>query len=305
MSTVVESRPAPGRGAFMTALTRVGRILREVARRPGGLFGLVVVVGLFVVVVAAPLIAPYSATQQDIANRLAGPSLHHLFGTDELGRDLLSRVIFGARIALGVAVPAVLLAMFVGLVIGLIAGYLGGGTDQVAIVGMDAVQAFPAVILALALLAVLGPSLRNVVIVIAVALAPGYARVVRAMTLAAKQNQYIEAELSLGVSTARLTTYHLMPNIAPPLFILIAMDIPSAIAIEAGLSFLGLGVPPPSPSWGALLADGFGYVLISPWAILAASLALILVTVGFTMLGEALRDVLDPKLSGVRRWGRQ
>lgn len=284
----------------MTALVQVGRVLREVARRPGGLFGLIVVVGLFVVVVAAPLVAPYSATQQDIANRLAGPSLHHLLGTDELGRDLLSRVIYGARIAMAVAVPAVLLAMAVGLVVGLIAGYFGGGTDQVAIVGMDAVQAFPAVILALALLAVLGPSLRNVVIVIAVALAPGYARVVRAMTLAAKQNQYVEAELSLGVSTTRLTAYHLLPNIAPPLFILMAMDMPSAIAIEAGLSFLGLGVPPPSPSWGALLADGFTYVLISPWAILAASLALIIVTVGFTMLGEALRDVLDPKLSGAR-----
>ena len=258
------------------------------------------VVGLLGVVVAAPRVAPYSATQQDIANRLAGPSLHHLLGTDELGRDLLSRVIYGARIAMAVAVPAVLLAMAAGLIIGLIAGYFGGGTDQVAIVGMDAVQAFPAVILALALLAVLGPSLRNVVIVIAVALAPGYARVVRAMTLAAKQNQYVEAELSLGVSTTRLTAYHLLPNIAPPLFILIAMDMPSAIAIEAGLAFLGLGVPPPSPDWGALLADGFTYVLISPWAILAASLALIVVTVGFTMLGEALRDVLDPKLSGVR-----
>ena len=300
MSTVADIRTVPGRGPIMTALIQVGRVLREVARRPGGLFGLFVVAGLFVVVVAAPLVAPYGATQQDIANRLAGPSLHHLLGTDELGRDLLSRVIYGARIAMGVAVPAVLLAMTVGLIIGLIAGYLGGGTDQVAIVGMDAVQAFPAVILALALLAVLGPSLRNVVIVIAVALAPGYARVVRAMTLAAKQNQYIEAELSLGVSTARLTTYHLLPNIAPPLFILIAMDMPSAIAIEAGLAFLGLGVPPPSPDWGALLADGFTYVLISPWAILAASLALIIVTVGFTMLGEALRDVLDPKLSGVR-----
>jgi len=297
---VADIRTVPGRGPVVTALVQVGRVLREVARRPGGLFGLIVVVGLFVVVVAAPLVAPYSATQQDIANRLAGPSLHHLLGTDQLGRDLLSRVIYGARIAMAVAVPAVLLAMAVGLVVGLIAGYFGGGTDQVAIVGMDAVQAFPAVILALALLAVLGPSLRNVVIVIAVALAPGYARVVRAMTLAAKQNQYIEAELSLGVSAARLTTYHLLPNIAPPLFILMAMDMPSAIAIEAGLSFLGLGVPPPSPSWGALLADGFTYVLISPWAILAASLALILVTVGFTMLGEALRDVLDPKLSGVR-----
>ncbi len=300
MSTVADIPTVPGRGPVATALVQVGRVLREVARRPGGLFGLIVVVGLFVVVVAAPLVAPYSATQQDIANRLAGPSLHHLLGTDELGRDLLSRVIYGARIAMAVAVPAVLLAMAAGLVIGLIAGYFGGGTDQVAIVGMDAVQAFPAVILALALLAVLGPSLRNVVIVIAVALAPGYARVVRAMTLAAKQNQYVEAELSLGVSTTRLTAYHLLPNIAPPLVILMAMDMPSAIAIEAGLSFLGLGVPPPSPSWGALLADGFTYVLISPWAILAASLALIIVTVGFTMLGEALRDVLDPKLSGVR-----
>jgi peptide/nickel transport system permease protein len=300
VSTVADIDTVPGRGPVVTALVQVGRVLREVARRPGGLFGLIVVVGLLVVVVAAPLVAPYSATQQDIANRLAGPSLHHLLGTDELGRDLLSRVIYGARIAMAVAVPAVLLAMAAGLIIGLIAGYFGGGTDQVAIVGMDAVQAFPAVILALALLAVLGPSLRNVVIVIAVALAPGYARVVRAMTLAAKQNQYVEAELSLGVSTTRLTAYHLLPNIAPPLFILIAMDMPSAIAIEAGLAFLGLGVPPPSPDWGALLADGFTYVLISPWAILAASLALIVVTVGFTMLGEALRDVLDPKLSGVR-----
>ena len=135
-----------------------------------------------------------------------------------------------------------------------------------AIVGMDAVQAFPAVILALALLAVLGPSLRNVVIVIGVALAPGYARVVRAMTRAAKQNQYVEAELSLGAGSMRIAVHHLLPNIAAPLFILIAMDIPSAIAIEAGLAFLGLGVPPPSPSWGALLADGFSYVLISPWA---------------------------------------
>ncbi len=289
---------APAAGG---ALTRLGRLIREVARRPAGLFGLIVICLLLVVVVAAPLVAPYSPYAQDIVHRLQGPSLHHLFGTDELGRDLLSRVIFGARIALGVAIPAVLIAMFVGLLTGLISGYLGGGTDQVAIVGMDAIQAFPAVILALALLAVLGPSLRNVVIVIGVALAPGYARVVRAMTRAAKQNQYVEAELSLGASTTRIAVHHLLPNIAAPLFILIAMDIPSAIAIEAGLAFLGLGVPPPSPSWGALLADGFSYVLISPWAIIAASAALMLTTLGFAMLGETLRDVLDPKLSGTRR----
>lgn len=289
---------APQRGGV---LIRMGRVLREVARRPAGLFGLIVICILLVVVVAAPLVAPYGPNEQNIVHRLEGPSAQHLFGTDELGRDLLSRVIFGARIALGVAIPAVLIAMAVGMLTGLISGYLGGGTDRVAIVGMDAIQAFPAVILALALLAVLGPSLRNVVIVIGVALAPGYARVVRAMTRGAKQNQYVEAEVSLGAGTTRIVAHHLLPNIAAPLFILIAMDIPSAIAIEAGLAFLGLGVPPPSPSWGALLADGFGYVLISPWAILSASLALMLTTLAFAMLGETLRDVLDPKLSGTRR----
>ena len=293
---------APGAGG---TLTRLGRVIREVARRPAGLFGLVVICVLFVVVVAAPVVAPYSPYKQDIMHRLEGPTPQHLFGTDELGRDLLSRVIFGARIALGVAIPAVLIAMAVGTVTGLISGYVGKSVDQVSIVGMDAIQAFPAVILALALLAVLGPSLRNVVIVIGVALAPGYARVVRAMTRAAKQNQYVEAELSLGAVTVRIAVHHLLPNIAAPLFILIAMDIPSAIAIEAGLAFLGLGVPPPSPSWGALLSDGFRYVLISPWAIIAASAALMLTTLGFAMLGETLRDVLDPKLSGTRRWKKR
>jgi peptide/nickel transport system permease protein len=293
---------APGSGG---TLTRLGRLIREVARRPAGLFGLLVVCLLFVVVVAAPVVAPYSPYEQSIVERLQGPSMKHLLGTDELGRDLLSRVIFGARIALGVAIPAVLIAMFVGMLTGLISGYVGRSVDQVAIVGMDAIQAFPAVILALALLAVLGPSLRNVVIVIGVALAPGYARVVRAMTRAAKQNQYVEAEVSLGAGTTRIAVHHLLPNIAAPLFILIAMDIPSAIAIEAGLAFLGLGVPPPSPSWGALLSDGFRYVLISPWAIIAASAALMLTTLGFAMLGETLRDVLDPKLSGTRRWKKR
>ena len=293
---------APAGGGVMT---RLGRLIREVARRPAGLFGLLVVCLLFVVVVAAPVVAPYGPYDQSIVERLQGPSLKHLLGTDELGRDLLSRVIFGARIALGVAIPAVLIAMFVGMLTGLISGYVGRSVDQVAIVGMDAIQAFPAVILALALLAVLGPSLRNVVIVIGVALAPGYARVVRAMTRAAKQNQYVEAEVSLGAGTTRIAVHHLLPNIAAPLFILTAMDIPSAIAIEAGLAFLGLGVPPPSPSWGALLSDGFRYVLISPWAIIAASAALMLTTLGFAMLGETLRDVLDPKLSGTRRWRKR
>jgi peptide/nickel transport system permease protein len=195
-------------------------------------------------------------------------------------------------------------ALLAGLVLGVIAGYAGGIIDSVMIVIMDTLQAFPAVILALALLALLGPSLRNVIIVIAVAFTPNYARVSRAMVLAAKENQWVEAERSLGANVSRIVTVHILPNIIAPLVILMAMDIPSAIATEAGLSFLGLGVQPPTPSWGVILSEGFENVVLSPWGIISASAALMIATLGFTMLGEALRDVADPKLGRTRRWQR-
>ncbi len=213
-------------------------------------------------------------------------------------------MIFGTRIALEVSIPAVGAALLAGLILGVAAGYAGGTLDSVLIVLMDSLQAFPAVILALALLSLLGPSLRNVIIVIAVAFTPNYARVSRAMVLAAKENQWVEAERSLGAGVGRVVLVHILPNIIAPLVILMAMDIPSAIATEAGLSFLGLGVQPPTPSWGVILADGFQNVVLSPWGIIDASAALMLATLGFTMLGETLRDVVDPKLSRVRRWQR-
>ncbi len=279
-------------------------VLREVARRPKGLAGLVIVCGLIVVALFPSLFAPYSPDAQNIVDRLQGPSRAHLLGTDELGRDLLSRVIFGTRIALGVSIPAVTAALVAGLVVGVVAGYAGGVADSVMIVIMDTLQAFPAVILALALLSLLGPSLRNVIIVIAVAFTPNYARVSRAMVLAAKENQWVEAERSLGANVGRIVTIHILPNILGPLVILMAMDIPSAIATEAGLSFLGLGVQPPTPSWGVILSDGFENVVLSPWGIIAASAALMIATLGFTMLGETVRDVADPKLARTRRWQR-
>jgi peptide/nickel transport system permease protein len=279
-------------------------VLREVARRPKGLAGLVIVCGLIVVAVLPSVFAPYGADAQNIVARLHGPSRAHVLGTDGLGRDLLSRVIFGTRIALGVSIPAVTAALLIGLVLGVLAGYARGVVDSVMIVIMDTLQAFPAVILALALLALLGPSLRNVIIVIAVAFTPNYARVARAMVLAAKENQWVEAERSLGANVGRIVTVHILPNIIAPLVILMAMDIPSAIATEAGLSFLGLGVQPPTPSWGVILSDGFENVVLSPWGIIAASVALMIATLGFTMLGEALRDVADPKLGRTRRWQR-
>ena len=275
-------------------------VLGDVLRRPLGALGFLIVLGFVLMVLFAPLLAPYDYAEQDIPSMLQGPSPDHWLGTDHLGRDLWSRLVYGARIALGVAVPAVAIALVGGIILGLLAGYLGGVVDDVALVLFDSIQAFPAVILALAILALLGPSLLNVIIVIGLAWMPGYARVTRAQVLSTKQNQYIEVEHSLGAGQGRILFVHLMPNILAPLLILAAMDLPVVITFEAGLSFLGLGVRPPTPSWGVILADGFKFIRQSPWPITWAGLTLIITTLGFTLFGETLRDVLDPRLSGTR-----
>ncbi len=280
------------------------RLVRDMVTHPTGFFGLLIVMVLLAIAISAPVLAPYDDAAQDIARRLEGPSPSHPLGTDDLGRDLLSRIIIGSRVALGVAIPAVLGALLVGLVLGMVGGYLGGRVDNVLLVLIDTMLSFPAVILALALLAVLGPSLRNVMLVIVVSFVPAYARVARALVLAEKGKPYVEAERSLGAGDWRIATIHIMPNILAPLLILVAMDIPSAIAVEAGLSFLGLGVQPPTPSWGVILADGFERVRDTPWPVLWTGLALMTTTLGFTLLGEMLRDIVDPRVSEWRRWQR-
>lgn len=284
---------------FQRALNRIP-VLGDVLRRPLGVLGFIIVLGFMLMVVFAPVIAPYHYAEQDIPSMLQGPSPEHPLGTDHLGRDLFSRIVYGARIALIVAVPAVAIALVGGIIIGLIAGYSGGAIDDAAVVFMDSLQAFPAVILALAILALLGSSLVNVIIVIGLAWIPGYARITRAQVLSAKQNQYVEVGRSLGASQRRILGVHIMPNVVAPLLILAAMDLPVVITFEAGLSFLGLGVRPPTPSWGVILSDGFNFIRQSPWPIFWAGLTLIIVTLGFTLFGETLRDVLDPRLSGTR-----
>ncbi len=288
---VRSSRRARGRAAVTSILTTSG----------GGI-GTFIVLGLVVLAVFGPELAPYSFSQIDVNHPLQGPTLHHLLGTDQLGRDLLSRLIYGTRIELEVAVPAVAVALGTGTVLGLLGGYLGGLVDNVVVLLTDTFQSFPAIVLALALLTVVGPSLRNLIIVIAVTFTPNYARTSRALVLSVKQNQYILAERAVGAGRVRIMARHVLPNIIAPLFILLAMDTPSAITTEAGLSFLGLGVPPPNPSWGSILSDGFNTIFQAPWAVLFASLALGVTTIGFLMFGEALRDVLDPRLRGVTRW---
>jgi peptide/nickel transport system permease protein len=281
---------------FQRALDRIP-VLGDVLRRPLGALGFTIVLLFVLTVIFAPVIAPYNYAKQDIPNMLQGPSRAYRLGTDHLGRDLFSRLVYGSRIALGTAIPSVTIALVGGVLLGLLAGYAGGTVDDVIIVLLDSISAFPSVILALAVLALLGPSLRNVILIIGFTWIPGYARVTRAQMLSAKEEVYVEVERALGASNWRIVLSHILPNIVAPLLILATMDLPVVITFEAGLSFLGLGVRPPTPSWGVILSDGFNFIRQSPWPTVWAGLALIITTLGFALLGEALRDVLDPRLS--------
>ena len=276
-------------------------VLGQVLEQPLGALGFVIVVAFLLLVLFGPLLAPYDYAEQNLSRILEGPSKDYLLGTDHLGRDLLSRIMYGARIALITAVPAVMISVIGGVILGLLSGYLGGIVDDGVVIVLDSIQAFPSVILALAILALLGPSLVNEIIVIGIAWIPAYARITRAQAMSAKNQMYVEAERSLGATNGRILASHVLPNILAPLLILAAMDLPVVITFEAGLSFLGLGVRPPTPSWGVILSDGFKFVRNSPWPILWAGLALAITTLGFTVFAEALRDVLDPKLSGTRK----
>jgi peptide/nickel transport system permease protein len=275
-------------------------VLGDVLRQPLGVVGFVIVLAFVISVLFAPLIAPYDYAKQDIPNRMQGPSGDYWLGTDHLGRDIFSRLVYGSRIAFGTAIPSVTIALVAGIFLGLIAGYAGGRVDNVIVVLMDMLQAFPSIMLSLAILALLGPALINVIIVIGLTWMPNYARVIRAQTLSVREKAFVEAERSLGASNRNILLSHILPNVIAPALLLAAMDLPWVITFEAGLSFMGMGVRPPTPSWGAILSEGFNHIFESQWPILWSGLTLALTTLGFTLFGEALRDVLDPRLSGTR-----
>ncbi|HEY3683607.1 MAG TPA: ABC transporter permease [Streptosporangiaceae bacterium] len=275
-------------------------LLRRVAATPSGVFGLAVVVLLLVVAVLGPAITPHDPNRLDIDHRLEGPSTTYWLGTDNLGRDLLSRLMMGARIALEIAVPAVAIGVVAGLLLGLAAGYLGGRTDTVVVTVLDAIQSFPAVVLALAVLSLLGNSRTGVVLVIAAAFVPSFGRVTRASVQSVGRRPFVDAERNLGAGTTRIVGVHVLPNVVSPLIVLTAMNLPSAVAVESGLAFLGLGVQPPTPDWGVVLSDGFDRIRDSPWPVLFTCAALAITTLGFTFLGERLRDVLDVRTGEVR-----
>jgi peptide/nickel transport system permease protein len=273
-------------------------IFARLAKDPLGMAGLVIVVVMMLASLFAPLLAPHDPLEVDVYNRLVGPSAQHWLGTDQLGRDIFSRVLFGGRIALRVALIAISVAMAAGLLLGMIAALGPKWLDRFLVVSFDTMRSFPTIMFALAIVALTGPSLNTVIGVIIITSIPVYARIVRTQTQALREQEFVLAERSMGASTARILRHHVLPNIAAPLFILASMDVPAVIGMEAGLSFLGLGVSPPVASWGSILNDGYSYLRNSPWPIIAGGIPLILVTLGFTFFGESLRDILDPKLRG-------
>jgi peptide/nickel transport system permease protein len=255
----------------------------------GRAIGLVAIAALVVFALFGEWLAPNDPNEQNIARRLEGPSSDYWLGTDHLGRDLASRIIVGARIGLFLAVPVIAIALVVGLSVGLASGYHGGRVDKGTLFAIDVMAAFPGLILALILIPLIGISTSSLTIVLALAFIPPYVRVTRASTLGAKERGYVLAERALGASSWRIMFRHILPNIIGPIVVLAAIDLPFVIVAEAGLSFLGLGVPPPDPSWGSILFEGFSRVRDAPGPVLWPAAAIAVTTVAFTLVGESFR----------------
>ena len=264
-------------------------------RNPIGIIGAVIILLTVLVALCAPLLAPYSPSEQK-AKRLLPPSHAHLMGTDELGRDTLSRIIYGARVSLQVGIIAVLIALALGTLLGVITGYYGGRVDTIIMRFVDIMFAFPGLILAIVIAGLLGPSRRNAMIAIGIGYTPTFARVIRGSVLAVVSEPYLEAGRVIGARAGWLIRRYVLPNILAPVIVLTTIYLSTAILSEAALSFLGLGAQPPEPSWGGMLNIARTYMEISPWMAIFPGVAIMIVVLGFNFLGDGLRDILDPRL---------
>jgi ABC-type dipeptide/oligopeptide/nickel transport system permease subunit len=264
-------------------------------RRPGARIGLAIAAVFLLLTVTAPWIAPYDPYDQDLSSALSPPSAEHLFGADQYGRDVLSRVIYGTRTALIAIVVADGLALVVGGTFGLVAGFAGGRVDTAVMRLVDVLLAFPYLLLALIIVAALGPSLTNSILAIGIIYTPQYARLMRGQVLAVQSADFVWAARSVGARPLRVMLRHVLPNSLSPVLVMATLQAGAVVVETAGLSFLGLGAQPPSPDWGALLADGHGYFLTAWWIATFPGLAIFMVVVGFNLVGDALRDQLDPR----------
>ncbi len=257
--------------------------------------GFLLTVVLIVVALAAPLLAPFDPDIQDTSRRLEPPSRDHLLGLDDLGRDVLSRILYGARVSLRVGFSVVILASLVGVTLGAISGYFGGAIDMIVMRICDILLAFPGILLAIALVAVLGPSLNNVIIALSIIGWVGYARLVRGQVLKVREMEYVTAARALGAKSPRVIVMHVLPNVINPVIVMATLGLAGAILAEAALSFLGLGVQPPTPSWGAMLTAGRRYLGLANHLAIFPGIAIMLAVMGLNFLGDGLIDALDPK----------
>ena len=257
--------------------------------------GLVILCIIIAIAILAPVIAPYSPVEQHLEDRLQPPSSKYLFGTDELGRDILSRVLYGTQIALRVGVLVALISAAIGVTLGLISGYYGGIVDEVIMRIVDIVWSFPSLILALAIVSILGPGLINAMVAIALTMWASYARIVRGETLSVREELYIEAARAIGESDVRILFSYILPNVMSSILVLITYNIPSAIIIAASLSFLGLGAQPPTPDWGLMLSTARTYLTIAPWYSIFPGVAIMITVLAFNFIGDGLRDAIQPE----------
>jgi peptide/nickel transport system permease protein len=273
---------------------RRSRIWRRFWRNPAAVTGCSLLLLLLLLGLAAPLIAG-DPTAQELSQRLQAPSSQHWFGTDQLGRDVWSRVMYGIAISLRIGLFVTALSLLLGVTVGLAAGVLGKLWDNVLMRITDIFFAFPGLILAMAISAALGPSLNNVVLAVALVNWPNYARLVRGQVLALREREFVEAARALGANQGRIAIFHLLPNVLTPLFIQASFDVGQAILTAAGLSFIGFGAQPPTPEWGAMVSETRTFISNAPWASSAPALAILITVLGFNLLGDGLRDALDPK----------
>lgn len=275
------------------------RMFFRLLRNRLALFGMVIAAIVIFAAIFAPLLAPYDPLEIKLLDRLKPPDSAHLMGTDHLGRDIFSRVLFGARISMQVGVVSVALGTVLGLIAGAAAGYLGGKVDTIIMSFMDAIYAFPAILLALALVAVFGPGLITVMTAIAIVRIPIFARTVRSSVLGEREKEYVEAARCIGQRELAILFQHILPNIIAPIIVVTTTYFATAIVVEASLSFLGVGVPPPQASWGVMLNDGRKYMEAMPHTVIFPGIAISLTVLGFNLLGDGLRDVLDPRLRNI------
>lgn len=270
-------------------------MVRRIIYSPLTLLGLIIVIVILATAAFAPLIAPYSPTEVNLLSKLQGPSVAHWFGTDEVGRDIFSRIVYGTRISLKIGILVVAIAFPIGTILGAIAGYVGGKVDQVIMRLTDIFLSFPGIILAMSIAAALGPSIENVLLALAITWWPWYTRIVRSSVLSIKSSEFIEASRAIGANPIRILFKEVIPNSIAPASIQASLDLGFVILAAAGLSFIGLGAQPPSPEWGAMLSSSREIIRDAWWAATFPGIAILITVLGFNLLGDGLRDVLDPK----------